>query len=45
VVLAGSAVLLYVNRERVVRRTVEDSISILPMMGPDGVGLSAQGHF
>jgi hypothetical protein len=45
VVLAGSAVLLYVNRERVVRLTVEDSISILPMVAPDGAGITAQGHF
>ena len=46
VVLAGSAALLYMNRERVVSRAaVEDSVSFQPWLAPDSAGIAAQGRF
>lgn len=40
-----SAALLYINRERVERRTDDDAISVLPMAGPDALGLTARMRF
>jgi hypothetical protein len=40
-----SAALLYINRERVVRRADEDTISVMPMAGPDALGLTARVRF
>jgi tetratricopeptide (TPR) repeat protein len=46
VVLAGSAALLYINRERVVSRaTDESSVSFQPWLAPDSAGIAAQGRF
>jgi tetratricopeptide (TPR) repeat protein len=46
IVLAGSAVLLYLNRERVVSRPEpDDSLSFQPWLAPDGAGVAAQGRF
>jgi hypothetical protein len=46
IVLAGSAVLLYVNRERVVNQPVEnDALSLHPWVAPDSAGITAQGRF
>lgn len=45
-VVAGSATLLYINRERVVSRAaVEDSVSFQPWLAPDSAGIAAQGRF
>lgn len=44
--LTISAALLYVNRERVVRRdALEDTVSVNPMLMPDAAGISAQIRF
>lgn len=46
VVVVGSAVLLYLNRERVVsRQAPERPISILPLMSPSVAGVAARGRF
>ena len=46
-VLAGGAVLVYLNRERPVRRRAADTarVSVVPTLGPDAAGLSAHIHF
>lgn len=44
VVMAGAA-LLYINRERVERRADDDAISVMPMAGPDALGLTARVKF
>lgn len=45
-VLAGSAALLYVNRERVVRTQVRDGgLSLAPVLRPDSVGITARSRF
>lgn len=45
-VLVGSAVLVYANRERVIRSKVRgDSISVIPVAGPHGAGIAAWGRF
>jgi hypothetical protein len=44
-VVVVSAALLYVNRERVVRRTDDDTISMTPLAGPGALGLTARVRF
>lgn len=46
-VLAGGAVLVYLNRERPVRRGGEGTarISVVPVLGPDAAGMSAHTRF
>lgn len=45
VVVMGSAALLYVNRERVERRADDGAISVMPMAGPEILGLTARVRF
>ena len=45
-VLTMSAALLYVNRERVVRRgALDDTVSLIPVLAPDAAGMSARIRF
>lgn len=45
-VLAGSAALLYLNRERVVRsKTRPSALSLVPVLSPGAAGLAAWGRF
>jgi hypothetical protein len=44
-VIMVSAALLYVNRERVERRTADGTVSMMPMAAPDALGLTARVRF
>lgn len=45
VVIMVSAALLYMNRERVEQRVDDDTISVMPMAGPEALGLTARVSF